>query len=176
MSPHGTTPRLDLLAPLHKALRRCMFDTLVRVGRLDAARADTLGPTLAAVERLLGVLAEPAPGLRATLWQLRGGARGPARGDEAPRALLAARLYRELASLVTARLQRIEDEEAEANAALWQAHDDADLRALRQRQFAAMSVDERREAVAWMRESLSPQELAQVLEDLHAGVDEPLAA
>ena len=42
-----TAPRLDLYAPIHKALRSFMSDTLVRVGRIDVADAEDMHSTLA---------------------------------------------------------------------------------------------------------------------------------
>ena len=45
-----TPPRMDLYAPIHKALRNFMCDTLCRVGRVDVADADELQQTLASCD------------------------------------------------------------------------------------------------------------------------------
>src|SRR5665213_1117979 len=46
-------PRVDLYAPIHKALRSMMAETLVLVGRLDVSDADEMHTTLAQFDSLL---------------------------------------------------------------------------------------------------------------------------
>ncbi len=50
-------PRLDLYAPIHKALRAWMFDTIVAVGRIDGRDEPALKATLRKVEGLLAICA-----------------------------------------------------------------------------------------------------------------------
>lgn len=156
--------RVDLIAPVHKALRRFMFDTLIEVGALDTTRQDTVARTAAAVERLLDVLRAPAVVLRHTALELRGAP--PKR-----RAALAARLYRELASLVTEQLSRMARDEERRNPLLWLHYSDDQLRALRAGQLASLAADELADSLGWMCDALQPDELAMVLADLQAGVD-----
>ncbi|HET6600069.1 MAG TPA: hypothetical protein VFG60_08905, partial [Burkholderiaceae bacterium] len=95
----------DPVTTVHKALRRFMFETLVRVGAVDVMDRLDLERTVNLVQRLLGVLGEAAPPLHVTMQALR-------HGGASQRRALAAQLYRELSLLVTAQLQRIELEEA----------------------------------------------------------------
>lgn len=153
--------RVDLIAPVHKALRRFMFDTLIQAGAIDTARAEAVATAVAAVERLLDVLRAPAVVLRHTAAELR-------RAAPARRAALASRLYRELAALVTEQLSRMAQDEERRNPVLWLHYSDAQLRALRAGQLAALSTGELAESLGWMCDALQPAELAGVLHDLQA--------
>ena len=51
--PTFDTPRLDLYAPIHKALRNFMADTLLRVGRLDVFDGGEMARTLGQLDALL---------------------------------------------------------------------------------------------------------------------------
>lgn len=156
----------DLTGPVHKALRRFMFDTLVQSGSLDVTRRADVERTLNLVERLLGVLREPAPGLRSAMAELQ---HAPASG----RAACAARLYRELSGLVTrelARLQAAEEIDAERPPRLAGVTERARLRRER---LATLDLDELRDLLGWMADALSPQELAALLDDLHDGAPTP---
>lgn len=162
-----TTYRSDPLAAVHKALRRLMFDTWVRSGAIDLADEREIAQRCADIARLLQLLAEPAEALREAMAQLQQGA-------PATRAGAAARVYRELGLLVTARLQRLAEDEALCTPLLLAQYGDEELAALRRRRLAWLSREELRDAVAWMSGALSPQELAELLADLHEGA--PAAA
>ncbi|MDB6000128.1 MAG: hypothetical protein JWP52_1827 [Rhizobacter sp.] len=153
--------RIDLLGPVHKALRRFMFDTLVRVGAFDVTMRGELEETINLVERLLFVMGEQQSGAACTVSTLR---RAPA----SERRAVSAQLYRELTELVTLRLYLMLEEEAHTLPTLWHRHTDSELARIRLDRLAALDVNELREAMHWMAGALTPQELADVLEDLHA--------
>lgn len=156
--------RVDLIAPVHKALRRFMFDTLIRVGALDTTRDEAVAATAADARRLLDVLGTPRGVVRHALQALQ---QAPA----AQRPRQAAWLYRELTALVTEQLQRMAGDEERRNPLLWLRYTDSELRALRSGQLASLSTEELAESLGWMCDALRPAELAMVLDDLHASVD-----
>ncbi|MEO6033591.1 MAG: hypothetical protein ABIP61_17160 [Burkholderiaceae bacterium] len=147
---------VDLATPVHKALHRFMFDVLVQIGALDVSSTAEIRRGVNAVERLLALLPNAPAAPRNTARALRQAA-------ASQRRTLAARLYRELTSLVTWQLQQ-----QPRAATRWPAPEAA---ALRRRQLARLSADELRAAMHWMGAALTPQELAALLDDLHASVD-----
>lgn len=136
--------------PVHKALRRFMFETLVRAGSLDLTQRSEIERTLNLVQRLLELLGTPAPALertmRALLW-----------AGASERAPLAAALYRELTAFVTAQLLRLQAS-------------DADREPLPGARLALLDADELQDLLRWMSGAVSPQELAALLDDLRANV------
>ncbi len=158
LAPDPADETDDPATSVHKALRRFMFETLVRVGAVDVTDRLDLTRTVNLVQRLLGVLGEAAPQLDATM-------RALCHGGASQRRAQAAQLYRELSRLVNARLQRIEVDEAADMPRL----SGPALHRWRQEQLAALADAELDDALHWMGESLSPQELAAFLDDLRAG-------
>jgi hypothetical protein len=162
-----TTPILpaqppELLVPVHKALRRFMFDTLVLVGALDVTDRAERERTLNQVERLLQLLREPAETLRQPLDALRA---GPA----SQRPAQAAQLYRGLAQCTAQRLAAMAEAELAAEGLDTPSSADPARSGLRRDRLGSLEPAELREALGWMSEALSPQELAGLLDDLHAG-------
>jgi hypothetical protein len=152
--PHAPAARTTAPDVVHKALRRFMFDALVRVGALDLTDRREVERSINLVQRLLTVVGEAAPEIQATLLALR-------HGGASQRRMRAALLYRELASLVTRQLQQIELHDASTRL------DGRALRAWRRAQLAALADDELADALHWMAEALSPLELAELIDDLH---------
>jgi hypothetical protein len=150
-----------LLVPVHKALRRFMFDTVVSIGALDVTDADDVAATSDQTDRLLQLLREPDAALRALPAQLRD-------APVADRTALATQIYRALSRRVGERLQAMADDETHADEMLWCQHTDEQRAELRRGSLGTLDVAELREALAWMCDALSPQELASLLEDLHA--------
>lgn len=146
-----------LASAVHKALRRFMFDALVSAGSLDITQPRQVERVLNLVERLLSVLNEPAPALRDAMAALREGAASqrPAR---------AARLYRELAALVTTQLLRLQADDAGRE----HQHE-------RQRRLESLSSEELQDLLQWMTGAVSPQEWAALMADLRATGREPWA-
>ena len=143
-------PPASLANPVHKALRRFMFETLVRAGSLDLTQRSEIERTLNLVQRLLELLGTPAPALERTM-------RALLRAGASERAPLAAALYRELAALVTAQLLRLQAS-------------DADREPLPGARLALLDPDELQDLLRWMSGAVSPQELAGLLDDLRANV------
>ena len=57
----SAAPRADLYAPIHKALRLFMTDTLQRIGSLDTADADEMQATLGQLDAILDGCQGSAP-------------------------------------------------------------------------------------------------------------------
>ncbi len=151
-------PPLDIVFAAHKATRRFMFETLVRIGALDVTDGDDIDLVLNLLDRLLDVLQEPRED-----WH--GGIRALRHGASSQRRAAAAALYRDVASLVTRQLARLERE-------------DAQLRSVRTsdtlaERFGRLDADELREALHWMQGALMPQELAAVHDELQAASRSP---
>jgi hypothetical protein len=156
--PAPDAAALDLVAAAHKATRRFMFETLVRIGSLDVTDADDIDGALNLVERLLDVLGEPRDDWRAAFRALRHGAVSQRRG-------VAAALYRDVAALVGHQLVRLQRDEKRARAA-----DPAEPVGLR---LQRLDDEELRGALVWMEGALTPQELAALLDELHASASAP---
>lgn len=156
----------DLTGPVHKALRGFMCEVLVQTGALDVTRRDEIERTLDLVTRLLGVLRAPAPALRAAMAELLHAAAGE-------RAAHAAAVYRELAAFVGKELLRLHAAEAD----LPPAADDGAAAARRRRQrLARLDGAEVDDMIGWMADTLTPQELSTMLEDLRAAASPALYA
>jgi len=181
-----TPSRVDLYAPIHKALRSFMCDTLCRVGRIDVDDAAELRDTLAQCESLLELCAghvhhenefmHPAIEVRTPLAsrriadehdehlesiaELRAEVETLRRAGAAQRAMLALRLYRHLALFVAANFQHMHVEESAHNAALWATYDDAELMQLHQRILDSITPEEHLLVARWMLPALNPAERA----------------
>jgi hypothetical protein len=153
-----TRTEFDLLASLHKALRSCIFDVLVEVGRVDASDGDALRRTALRVQRLLALLREPPGALHRAVAQLQ-------RGPLAQRADAAQELYQALSHWSIGMLQKLALDEQQ------QAARPAAAPAQRQRQLASLSDAELSEALQWLGRALNPQELAALLADLQQAGD-----
>ena len=188
--------RLDLYAPIHKALRLALTETLVLVGRLDVRDAAELVSTLARLEDLLDLctrhlehenaLVHPAIEARqpegtrrtaddhvehlASIEALR--AEGEALRDARPeaRAGIALRLYRHLALFVAENLQHMHVEETVNNALLWAHYGEAELVDLHERLLASIPPAEHLEVARWMVPALTPAERAGMLQGARAGM------
>ncbi|MEO8526057.1 MAG: hypothetical protein ABI460_15130 [Caldimonas sp.] len=187
-------PRLDLYASIHKALRACMADTLVRIGRIDVADAGDRDEALAQLEQLLMFCSDhvrhentfvhtaiearqPAGASRIaeehvehleSIAALReeAAALGSAAADIAP--ALALRLYRHLALFVAENFQHMQVEESMHNALLWQHYSDAELAALHGRLMASLSPQDKLMTMRWMMPASTPGERAMMVAGLKA--------
>lgn len=188
------TPRCDLYAPIHKALRLFMTDTLARLGRLDTADRDESRAMLAQLDALLDLCTSHLqhendflhPALEARqrhaaartaldhiehghgIAALRAEAQGLREAPAVRAPALALRLYRQLALFVANNLQHMHVEETANNAALWEHYSDEELRALHDRLLATLSDAERLQVARWMIPALSPAERAAVLGAMRA--------
>ncbi len=192
----AATPRFDLYAPIHKALRLFMTDTLARVGRLDVHDGAEIVATLGQLDALLDLCTSHLqhendfmhPAIEA---HAPGGARTTAADHEEHRraidalrreaALLrcaptepgALRLYRQLALFVADNLQHMHVEETVNNATLWAQHTDAELHALHDRLLASIPPQEHAQVAHWMLPALTPTERAAVVGGMRAQMPAP---
>ena len=186
ISKPAAAPRLDLYAPIHKALRLFMGDTLARVGRIDLSDSADSSATLQQLDALLelcrGHVAHENQHLHPALEARRPGAsqRIGAEHDEhldaiaalgadvaalraLPSAAAAHRLYRHLAVFVGENLVHMNVEETAHNATLWELCSDAELQDIHQRIMASVGPDELALVLRWMVPALSPAERAEML-------------
>lgn len=178
------TARPDLYAPIHKALRNFMADTLGAVGRMDAADAAECAATLSQVRALLAACAlhaqiedeyiHPAlqarrPGAtraceaehaqqRIVLQDLERLAEAVGRAAGAPRAAAAQELYRRLALFIGENFTHMHEEETIHNALLWAACSDAEVAALHDRIVASIDGPKLARLMRWLAPSLTPAE------------------
>ena len=184
-----TAPRVDLYAPIHKALRHLMTDTLGRVGRMDVDDAGDTQDTLEQVSMLLSLceghlrheneFVHPAIDARQpfgskriadehvehleSIGELRGEVHALHQARAEQRLALALRLYRHLALFVAENFRHMHIEETAHNAALWAHYSDLELLQLHQRLTASIDPREMLEVGRWMVPALNPAERAMVL-------------
>lgn len=192
----ATGPRLDLYAPIHKAIRLFMGDTLVRVGCMDAADREEVR---VAIDQLLGLLSmlrrhvahendfmhpalearEPGASARiaeeheehlASIDALECEANAMTAAPVAEREALGMRLYRHLALFVAENLQHMHAEETAHNQRLWAAYADDELMALHEDLVASIPPAEMAGVLRWMAPALSHAELADMLAGMRAGM------
>lgn len=197
MATDPLAARPDLYAAVHKGLRLFMADTLVRLGRLDAAAPDEVQRTLAQMAQVLQLYAEHTrlendhlhtalearrPGISArigsehldhaeALTELQAEAAAlPV--DPPPAALL--RLYRRFSRFVAMGLEHMVAEETRHNAALWELLGDDELLTLQQRLQAALPPERLALLLRWMLPALTPQEGEALVTRLDADTREQL--
>ncbi len=190
----NVAPRLDLYAPIHKALRRMMSDTLGRIGRIDVADADDLQQGLTQLEALLALCEShvhhendfmhpaiearrPAGSARIaqehdehlqSIAELRDEAAALRSAPADAQAARALRLYRHLALFVAGNFQHMHIEETAHNAALWAHYSDAELMQLHGRLMASIDPREHLAVACWMVPALTPAERAAVVGGMKA--------
>jgi hypothetical protein len=194
-----TTPRHDLYASIHKALRHFMLDTLLRVGALEVRDEAELESVLGQLESLLAEcgqhLAHENDFVHPMLEAGRAGASQRIAGEHvehleaidalredarqlraaAPerRGPLALRLYRHLALFVADNFQHMHHEETVHNAQLWACYSDAELEAMHGRLLASLPPQEVFLVARWMLPALNPAERAGMLGGVRERAPEP---
>jgi hypothetical protein len=179
-----TTPRLDLYALIHKALRAYMTHTLLRVGRLDPTDAQELAEVGDEVRVLLDFCASHvehenqivhvamearAPGCTAAISADHEHHEQAIAALRALNAALptdpqaAARLYHALAAFVAENLDHMAEEETRHNAVLWAHFDDHELLEIQHRIHQRIDAWQMQLAMRWMLPHLNPAERAAVL-------------
>ena len=195
----AAAPRVDLYAPIHKALRHNMTDTLHRVGRMDVFDADEMGRALRQLEALLdlclshirhendfvhtAIEARQPRGASRTaddhidhfesIDALRAEAKALPDAADAERMGMALRMYRHLALFVAENFQHMHFEESHNNAALWAHYSDAELIDLHRRILASIPPAENMEVSRWMVPAVSPVERAAIVGGMKAMVPAP---
>ena len=186
-----TAARVDLYAPIHKALRHFMCDTLCQVGRVDVDDADELQQALAQCDQLLALCEghvhhenqfmhpaiearQPAGSKRIaheheehlqSIAELRDEVAALRRAAEPA---LALRLYRHLALFVAHNFQHMHIEETAHNTALWAHYSDAELMQLHGRLMASIDPREHLLVGRWMLPALTPAECHDVVGGIKA--------
>ena len=187
-------PRLDLYAPIHKALRHFMMDTLLRVGQLDVFDADDMTRTLGQLAALLTqceshldhenefvhtaiearlptgskrIAAEHVEHLM-HIAMLRDEASALQAAGDGERMPLALRLYHHLALFVADNFQHMHIEETVHNPTLWAHYSDAELAEIHQRILATVPPQENLDTARWMLPALNPTESAGMLKAAQA--------
>lgn len=189
----AATLRLDLYAPIHKALRLFLVDTLARVGRLDVHDAAETVATLGQLDALLdlctshlqhendfmhpAIEAHAPDGARTTaadheehrmaIDALR---RQSAELRHAPTEPGALQLYRQLALFVAENLQHMHFEETHNNAALWASYTDAELLEIHRGILASLPLPETLLVSRWMFPASNPAERAAIAGGMKAGM------
>lgn len=193
----SNTDRFDLYAPIHKALRQFMTDTLQRLGRLDLNDRQDLLLGLAQLDALLDAAGHHLqhenefihPAIEAhsrgasariasdhlehldTIAALRAEA---ATLRAMPSPALAHRLYRHLASFVAENFEHMDMEETVHNRALWAAYGDAELQAIEGRIHAHIDAAEMNLWLRWLIPALNPAERAALIGGLPPEVRAPV--
>lgn len=178
------TPRFDIYALIHKALRAYMTHTLLRVGRLDSDDAQEVAEVSDEVRLLLdfcashvqhendivhAALEERAPGGTAAIAAEHLDQEQAIRGLRALNASLAddpqaaGALYHALAAFVAGNLEHMAEEETAHNALLWAHFSDEELLALQHRIHQKVDAWQMQLAMRWMLPHLNPAERAAVL-------------
>ena len=190
------TPRVDMYAFIHKALRAYMSDTLVGLGRVDTQDDLELAQACARVQQLLEFCRSHLrhendvvhPALEAaragsaariaaehlhheeSIADLRDLASLVAHSECAARPAALHRLYHALALFVADNLQHMQVEETAHNALLWQAYGDAELQALEQQIIESIPPEEMMASLHWFIPALNAPERAGMLGGMRQGL------
>lgn len=197
------SPRVDLYAGIHKALRALMADTLLAVGRMDPDDSTECMATSARVLELLDFCASHvahenefvhaaiearAPGASdaiahehaehlAQIVRLRtavAALRGTAGNADAAAAALD--LYRRLALFIAENFQHMHIEETAHNAVLWARYTDAELIAIHNTLVASIPPAEMMYTLRWLVPAMNPGERTAMLADMQAHAPAPAFA
>jgi len=181
----GAQPaRLDIYAPIHRALRLFMTDTLGRLGALDVGDARDVALMLDQLDALLALcrhhalteneFVHPAieaarPGTTQRIHDEHGehlAAIAALQGETAalraqPEAAAALRLYRRLSLFVAENFEHMLLEETVHNQVLWEGYDDAAIADIERRIIAQSTPSQSALVLRWMTPALPPAERAQ---------------
>lgn len=194
------SPRHDIYATIHKALRLAMFDAVAASGRTDSTDPEDVTDVVVRVRELLqfcedhltteNTLLHPAlearrPGStaqiaaehvehRAAIARLRRAVETLARAPSATRAGVARDLYRELAYFVGENLAHMHEEETHHNRVLWDAYTDAELLALEHAIKAHLTPEQMQRTLRWMLPAMTPAERTGLLSAVRAAAPAPV--
>jgi hypothetical protein len=185
---NASQPRLDSFAPIHKALRRQLFETAVALARADFTSEEETASAARATEtcftylrehaehedrRVMPIVTDLAPGLAEELAgehvaleraMLDIGCLFPKLDTLALAARfgLGAELVRRFNAFVADQLRHMGREEREVNAVLWAHLDDAAIGAITARIIADIGPARMAEMVPLMLPALNPSERAKM--------------
>jgi hypothetical protein len=180
-----TTPRFDMYTPIHKTLRRVMFETAISLARADFNATDEVASAMQSVSACVAFLREHAehedrevvpvlarldPALAEVLDREHPELERMAIDVEslwprlapldvpAARAQLGGELLRRFQALVAAQLLHMDREERQVNAVLWAHLRDDELRQINGRIIAAIPVARLQQIMPMMDASLNRAE------------------
>ena len=189
-APSATrTPRYDIYAGIHRALRLFMTDTLGRLSWMDCGDAAETTAALNQLDSLLVFcrkhLEHENSFLHTAIEARRPGASQRVAGEHvehleeiaalqaeaaslraAPTAPAALRLYRHLALFIAENFHHMQVEEGAHNESLWAAYSDTEIMAIEQRLVATLDPAEQALVLRWMAPALPPAERAAWLSDM----------
>lgn len=194
------TPRRDMYAFIHKALRAYMSDTLTGLGRVDAEDDLELAQACARVQQLLEfcrshlqhenhfvhpAMERHAPGSAgAVACEHVGHEQAIAALAEATAQLLACprerrvriahALYQQLALFVAHNFEHMHQEETAHNAVLWAHYSDAELAAVEDALVASIPPEEMQVVLRWMLPFMAPAERAAMLAGMRRHAPAPV--
>lgn len=193
------TPRLDLYASIHKALRAAMADALLTLGRCDtqdpvevSAMAHTLRELLHFCEQHVAhedrfmhpALHARAPGVSdhaaddhhghlEHIAMLRAELEALLERAPSRREAAALALYRRLSLFVAENFEHMLIEETRHNAALWAHYSDAELAALHDALVASIPPQEMMATLRWLVPYMAHGERCALLADMRAHAPAP---
>lgn len=183
---HTPNSRYDIYAFIHKGLRACLTQTLLRVGRLDWTDSDDVATAMDEVSDMLDFcrqhVAKENTYVHAAMERRRPESATAAdhehehhmRDIEALEAQTftirrlpvlrredaVTALYKALAVFVAANLEHMAMEEREHNRILWDTHSDQEIMAIEQAIVASQSPEDGQRALRWMLTAMQPTERA----------------
>jgi len=195
----STTTRFDIYAPIHKALRLFMTDTLHGLGRLDLDDTQDREAGLAQLEALLDAanfhLQHENDHIHPAIEARHSGASGRIAAEHRehldaiamlraqaaalraqPEAATAHRLYRQLAAFIAENFEHMDVEETRHNQALWATYSDAELQAIEGRILASIGPQEMSQWLRWMLPAFNPKQRAQLIAGLPPEARAPVLA
>ena len=181
---------VDIYRRIHKALRACMCDTLVKLGALDARDRRDVATVLAQV-RAMAVFSSTHIAHEDTFVHPAMEARFPGTAkataaehahhryacrkivaladavhaaSDAERAVLVTQLYHYIALFVAESLVHMNAEETDNNTLLWATHTNQELMGMEQAILASMTPEEKAVSMRWMLPALNPEERVTLME------------
>jgi hypothetical protein len=181
--------RVDMFTMIHKGLRALLFELAAEAARVDPSSTAAIDALCAKIERVLGFFDEHAaledahafvalrtvaPALASSLAaehrtldlaqrEVEHAAELLALAPLAARGEAAAQLARRVNRMTSAHLAHMDREETEANGALWDALDDAELGEVRRRLISAIPPPRYAEWMAMVAPALDPVERRRVV-------------
>jgi len=197
-----STPRFDMYAGIHKAMRALMADTLMAVGRMDPQDPQELAAVGERVLELLDfcnshlehennfvhtAIEARAPGASARIAHehddhvanidnLKRKVAALCASEAGSAAALAQDLYLALTLFVAENFQHMHMEETAHNAVLWARYTDAELIAIHDALLASIAPAEMMFALRWLVPAMNPAERAGMLGDMQAHAPAPAFA
>lgn len=192
-------PRVDMYTGIHKAMRACMADALLALGRADPADPEEI---TAATTRVLDLLdlceshlqhendfvhraiearaagasdavAHDHEEHREHIAQLRSLVQALRTARAGAAAVVAQQLYRQLGLFVAENFRHMEVEETAHNAVLWARYTDAELAAIHDELVASIPPAEMMRIARWLVPAMNPAERLGLLADMRSKAPAP---